>query len=221
MYAQWVHPKKRSQGDLGGERHTDPWVEKYQVASSTSRLKCVIDNFGRRGSAYFLQFLCRKTPTHIFRDSLDPPGGCLCCCVACIVHPTKRIQHNGIYFFNGTVLLPRLNACASLTHTIVVEHHFTRPYGLLVPMHIPTDTQLPMLWSSSDYATLPMNQHIVHSIIPGPRGTSKQDENPLDQPGGRLRCRRIRHNEYKTKTHTSQLCGIPHTIPMDSRRRSR
>ena len=79
------------------ERHTDPRLEKYQVSSSTPRLKCVIDNFGKRKSEYFLQFLCRKIPTHIFRDFLNPPGGCLCCCVACIIHPTKRIQHNGIF----------------------------------------------------------------------------------------------------------------------------
>jgi len=47
------------------------------------------------GARMFCNFCVEKIPTHTFRDSLDPPGGYLCCCVACIVDPTKRIQHNG------------------------------------------------------------------------------------------------------------------------------
>ena len=173
-----------------------------------------------RGRARIFCNLCvEKVLTHIFRDSLDPPGWCLFWCVVRVVHPTKRIQHNANVFIN-TVLLPLLNAYASLAHVIISEHHSTRPTDLLVPTHISTDTQLSMLWYLSDYATIPMDQRIVHFLIPDPRGTSKQDENPFDKPGGRLVCCSNCDDKYKTKTHTNQPCRIPHTTPMDSMRRS-
>ena len=56
-----------------------------------------------------------------------------------------------------------------------------------------------------------MDQCTVQSFATDLQWNSTQDENPLDQPGGWLVCRRICHDEYKTKTYTSQPCGIPHT----------